>query len=833
MPILEDLQWQAQSLRITLNLINPCLQKIGDHQAGQLIPQHRDFISHLFGAFTSISRNLNQLQTSLVQFQPGRFDQFQDPNKIMAKAVFRNWELLCSEALDMINQINERVTNLNPKLHKAQVLLLDDCFNHLKQDLNNDNDYVSNNVKQNILKKKIILHTLKKLNTHIAKHQHDVYICYSWGEGAQTYRVHELAHAIELAGFKVLLDVHDNETGAILPFIQQIPKVNHIVVMGTPNIREKADNVIDAGKSRGKMNENYSGNFVTLELTMIAKRLKDDPNSIVKALLVAEHGKEDDSFPRFLYGIARDETDFRNDALYSTRLFNLLLALSPEACKDEVKKARADVHDKFTQILEPDHFDKLASQLLLDTENIDPTPMHANQLQTNNNSNNNNNSIPNTKKSFPSPFFSSSNSNSSSEQAKLMTMYNNMELSSWTDELQLYIPLQAKLKNEPDSDTFDLYDDVDQFVNDGLHKVLLLTANAGCGKSTFARYFYHQQAKLYTEGKTKTIPLYAYLPTIDDPRENLMQKILATHGFHDPSEIKNLKKSRQFTLILDAYDEITQFEYHELVNLCVSNDLGDWNVNIVLTCRSTYFIQPSDYRKFMKPFVGERPIHKNFREIELCEFDSNQIDTYVNKFCSEQPKIDPKWQQQTDPKWLKPQTYLDFFATIPVLQQLITTPFLLWVSIHILPGVHATIKSDLQENEDLQVNTDQLIEHYVDYAFERQETKIIGNKKHPSYKQLGAIHMQIEFKQFCMDIAETMQQNNLTVITYNPKKRGAFSPFFRTDDKAMNLKREGAATLLVKFNQHQYRFIHPMIQAYFLHEAVNPVDQPTPSSLKC
>ena len=51
------------------------------------------------------------------------------------------------------------------------------------------------------------------------------------------------------------------------------------------------------------------------------------------------------------------------------------------------------------------------------------------------------------------------------------------------------------------------------------------------------------------------------------------------------NQIEDLRKTRSFIFILDAYDEI-----RKLKNLYVTNQLNQWRAKIIITCRREYLI---------------------------------------------------------------------------------------------------------------------------------------------------------------------------------------------------------------------------------------------------
>ncbi|KAF9272700.1 hypothetical protein BGZ88_004494, partial [Linnemannia elongata] len=160
---------------------------------------------------------------------------------------------------------------------------------------------------------------------------------------------------------------------------------------------------------------------------------------------------------------------------------------------------------------------------------------------------------------------------------------------------------------------------------------------------------------------------------LERPAKDLMNEQLKEHGFSE-EQIQGLKQHRQFIVICDGYDE-SQLK----VNIHNSNNFntsGQWNVKLVISCRSQYLGQ--DYRD---RFVPSGRGHYNHSGIDLLQeaviapFSIKQIRHYVEQYVPLKPRT---WSTED---------YMDKMMTIPNFMDLVKNPFLLSLALEALPGV--------------------------------------------------------------------------------------------------------------------------------------------------
>jgi small GTP-binding protein len=143
------------------------------------------------------------------------------------------------------------------------------------------------------------------------------FISYAWGVPEHERWVEKrLARDLQKGGIEVLLDRwHNAQIGASIPrFIERIEESDCVVVVGTPQYKQKAKNVVS-----------MKGSVVAAEYDLAGIRLlstEDEKRTVLPILL---EGDESESFPALLRG--RVYGDFRNEEAYFTIAFDLILSI--------------------------------------------------------------------------------------------------------------------------------------------------------------------------------------------------------------------------------------------------------------------------------------------------------------------------------------------------------------------------------------------------------------------------------------------------------------------------------------------------------------------------
>ncbi|KAF9346286.1 geranylgeranyl pyrophosphate synthetase [Mortierella sp. AD094] len=234
-----------------------------------------------------------------------------------------------------------------------------------------------------------------------------------------------------------------------------------------------------------------------------------------------------------------------------------------------------------------------------------------------------------------------------------------------------YLNLQSTKANLRATEGFDLTSKVQEFLESN-RTLFLILGDSGAGKSTFNRALeISLWDKYQSDGR---IPLFIHLPTLNNPERDLIAERLRQANFTE-NQILEPKLHREFILICDGYDEIQNTR-----NLYMSNRLnqpGEWCVQMLISCRTEY--NGIDYKDCFQP--NERNNGGNselFQETNIMPFDKDQIQDYIDQYVSLRK---PTWGSED---------YQQALKKISNLQDLVKSPFLLKLSLEVLPKLFKT-----------------------------------------------------------------------------------------------------------------------------------------------
>ena len=344
---------------------------------------------------------------------------------------------------------------------------------------------------------------------------------------------------------------------------------------------------------------------------------------------------------------------------------------------------------------------------------------------------------------------------------------------------------------------------VEEFLESN-QKVFLLLGDSGAGKSTFNRQL---ECKLWSSYKMNSgrIPLHIILPTIDKPEQDMIAKQLRKAEFTE-TEIRELKMHRNFVLICDGYDES-----HQTHNLYMSNQLnqpGEWSAQMVVSCRSEYL--GIDYRdRFQPGDRNSRPEHDLLQEAVITPFTPQQVQEYIKQYVSVHQ---PLWEAKD---------YEQALNLIPGLKELVTNPFLMALSLEVLPRMMDPGKHPSATKVTRVALYDQFIEHWLERGKKRLSEKELSPQAKAAFENLideGFTRNGVDFlKKLAAAIYK--EQDGQPIIRYSrfqEEGRSWKTLFFGREDE-MQLLRE-ACPLTRSGNQH--RFIHRSLLEYGLALAV-------------
>ena len=399
---------------------------------------------------------------------------------------------------------------------------------------------------------------------------------------------------------------------------------------------------------------------------------------------------------------------------------------------------------------------------------------------------------------------------------------------SLQDDYGLYIPPSATLTQYAKS-AFDLTGAVNDFI-EGDKILMLILGESGSGKSFFGQALIKRKSELFHSDDR--IPLFISLPSLRSPRTNLMYETLGNHGF-TKEEIEQLCKTQKFLLILDAYDEINTFD-----NLYTTNKLDAWNAKIIITCRPSYLAQDANYKRFFMPYKMQKPLAAAFQELFVAPFVRGQIEQYITQYLKvkgEELRNEIMVRDDFSNEWLLPQTYKDWIEKVPGLKELAGQPFLLRITMDVLPDVVVEFQALQDGEEKYRMTQAKLYDNFVRQWFARQENKLIG-----SGETVGR-SFQKDCMAFAKSLAKKMHEQNLMVVYYEDNSSlddafgdgdepvqneamGQWAVFFSDEtipqDKANEERRQNRirarrACLLKKVGNNQWSFIHASLRDYF------------------
>ncbi|KAF9932376.1 hypothetical protein BGZ67_004761 [Mortierella alpina] len=324
------------------------------------------------------------------------------------------------------------------------------------------------------------------------------------------------------------------------------------------------------------------------------------------------------------------------------------------------------------------------------------------------------------------------------------------------DKQPVFIPPMAKSSLQaPDSDVFPLMEKVTEFLASD-RQVMLILGDSGAGKSTFNRHLECELWRGYKSGGQ--IPLFINMPALGKPESELIAAQLRMHNLSE-GQIQELKLYRQFIVICDGYDE-SQLTTN-LHNTNQLNRPGQWNVKLVVSCRSQYL--GHDYRNRFVPQESDhysKPALHLFQEAVITPFSRSQIEDYVERYTPLEPR---PWGTED---------YMEKLTTIPNLMDLVTNPFLLILSLGALPTV-VQGRKDLTTVRITRVALyDSFIEHWIDANKRRLEKQKLKQENQTVLEELvedGFERNGIEYQKR-LAAAIFQEQEGRPVVEYTQKR---------------------------------------------------------------
>ncbi|MEM7173950.1 MAG: pentapeptide repeat-containing protein, partial [Bacteroidota bacterium] len=353
---------------------------------------------------------------------------------------------------------------------------------------------------------------------------------------------------------------------------------------------------------------------------------------------------------------------------------------------------------------------------------------------------------------------------------------------------QLYLPPLAKIQAATQAPLLhpQVFDDFMQAKN---QPVLLLTGEAGTGKSTYACHLEKALWGLYKDQlttKKKYIPLFISLPIYAENGlipQDIIQQALRKRGLDNSIEALRQAGKQRWCFIFDGYDEI-----NATGNLLYRDNqflLHDWGANnkCIITCRTPYLVNLQKDPKFNH--LAEKALCQQLfghpdtplRHLEVAPFTLDQVDSYIQTFA----------ESDYNPSTWQAKAYQDTLQQMPQLREMMTSPFLLGVVLRTLPKLFETYGKNIQLLH--------IYEAFTDEWLQREISK-------PEAQPTGITKATIVA--FCEELGYQLVQQDKTTLQ---KKDPQLQRFF--DHKTFQ------NAPLRQVQAHVYQFIQPSYRDFF------------------
>ncbi|KAG0042569.1 U3 snoRNP protein, partial [Gryganskiella cystojenkinii] len=371
-------------------------------------------------------------------------------------------------------------------------------------------------------------------------------------------------------------------------------------------------------------------------------------------------------------------------------------------------------------------------------------------------------------------------------------------------------PLAKKYLHASDDESFDLISMVDEFLSSD-QKVLLLLGGSGTGKTTFNQELDLKLWKTYMDSpKTTKVPLLISLSAIDRPEKDLIAKHLRICDFSEP-QIREMK-DRELVIICDGYDECQQSR-----NLYESNEFnkdGGWRVQMIVSCRSEHLGE--DYLDLFQPSRASPVDPDLFKQAVLVPFSSDQIKDYIARYVSIKR-----------PLWVA-SDYQSVLDQIPSLQDLVKNPFLLSLSLEVLPLI-TDPDQKLTTNKITRVSLyDELVTRWLERNKERCASQDLSNAERNALASLAEDGFTQQGLRFLKDLSVVIynEQGGNPVVDYDrDRDAGTWKErFFGRRDEETQLLRKA---IPMTRNGSRFGFIHRSILEYGVSRAIYAPQQQT------
>ncbi|KAF9274365.1 hypothetical protein BGZ68_000738, partial [Mortierella alpina] len=243
-----------------------------------------------------------------------------------------------------------------------------------------------------------------------------------------------------------------------------------------------------------------------------------------------------------------------------------------------------------------------------------------------------------------------------------------------------------------------------------------------------------------------------------------------------------------------------------IYNLYTSNKLngeGQWQAKMVISCRSEHL--GHDYKDRFQPLTNAAslsgPDTNQLQEAVIIPFSKDQIHDYIHRHVAD---VKPPWRAKS---------YITALENIPNLMDLIKNPFLLKLSLDVLPGF--VDLDNIQELSNASITRvglyDRFIEHWLENGKKRVGSRELSQRARAAFDAIVDEGFTANGIHFLKRLAAAIykEQDGHPIVEYSRFKdeetwKARF--FSRIDEN--RLLREACPVVR---SGNQYRFVHKIL----------------------
>ena len=398
--------------------------------------------------------------------------------------------------------------------------------------------------------------------------------------------------------------------------------------------------------------------------------------------------------------------------------------------------------------------------------------------------------------------------------------------------LSLYVPLEgASYANAKTGTNIEEQVKTSFLCQDNAAKIFLLQGNSGAGKSLFGRYLENVLWEQYAP--ESYIPLFVSLPVLQSKHPqslqgHLLEMALKEKGLAD-SLITHLKSAQlPIFLILDGYDETGTRG-----NLYQDNHLSEWNVKVMITCRSQYLA--GDYvEQFVQIGADRKIIPDTLLERYLVPFDQGKLLEYICRYASKAVYNKVGWSKEK---------YLEALDSIANWQEIAKEPFILGTLLSILPSLR---KSEVTQQTKRTLTRSEIYDEFIKQWFEKEYRRLkekgnefsryieqkLPNETDERRKQFiftlfkvysaKLAHAMLVKNQQVVEAPTLVQEVDAETLEDNQTITGEWLEFFYDSDtdKQAKLRIGLVGSPLKRIGAHHFLFIHKSFYEYFVAQRI-------------